>query len=74
LTLVSLTRHDTLAPLQWKDDHPTFNGALGKVREKIRKSAHDKARLEATLNIRKTMLAYQNFQYIYAPYYFGYDH
>jgi hypothetical protein len=60
--LINEAQHAGL--LTWKDDHSAFNGASGKARDKIRKAAHEKARLEVAPFIGNAMLAYQNFQYI----------
>ena len=55
-------------PLFWLDNHPPFTGAKGKVKEKIRHVAHKQAKEEATLYIGKAILAFERFQFIFAPY------
>ena len=58
-----------VSPESWKDDHPTFTGVKGKqARDKVRKVVLQIAKGNAALYIGNVFLAYQNCQYVYAPY------
>ena len=54
--LICEARH--ARPLLWHNDHPTFKGAKGKVRDAVRKAAHKDARNEVALYIGKAFVAH----------------
>ena len=51
-------RKNDAGPLSWQNDHPTFKGAKGKVRDAVRKAAHKDARNEVALYIGKAFVAH----------------
>ena len=54
--LICEARH--AGPLLWQNDHLTFKGAKGKVREAIRKASYREARNKVALYIAKAFIAH----------------